>query len=312
MQQDTTITSPNSAIADTTSALSDINLIAYFSEEFMTTLLQLVVIFAIGLPLIFMLRRWVRSFFTKKYATHYGMLAGKVVFYTGLVILTIMVMGQLGFSLAPLLGAAGILGVALGFASQTSVSNIISGLFLIAEQPFKVDDIITVGTNSGFVLSIDMLSVKIRTFDNRFVRIPNEMIIKQEVINNTKFPIRRFNASVSVAYKEDISKVRGILLDVAEKNEYALSEPAPLVIFDLFGQSSIDLLLLVWAPKDEYIQLKNSINEEVKARFDKDGIEIPFPHVSLYSGSESKSLPIELIDRQQLLSGKEDAPKKEK
>lgn len=290
MQQDTT-----SAIADTTSALSNMNLEAFISEEFLATLLQLAIIFVAGLPLIFILRRWARSFFTKKYASHYGMLAGKVVFYTGIVILIIMVMGQLGFSLAPLLGAAGILGIALGFASQTSVSNIISGLFLIAEQPFMVDDIITINTTTGTVLSIDMLSVKLRTFDNRFVRIPNEMIIKQEVINLTKFPIRRFNANVSVAYKEDISRVREVLLDVAEKNEYALSEPKPMVVFDMFGASSIDLLLLVWAPKHEFIFLKNSINEEVKARLDKEDIEIPFPHVSLYSGEASKSIPIEFV-----------------
>lgn len=293
MQQDTTTTTPT-APGDTT-AVTDLNLEALMSEEFLTMLLHLVVIIAVGFPVIFILRSWARSFFTKKYATHYGMLAGKVVFYTGLVILVVTVMGQLGISLAPLLGAAGILGIALGFASQTSVSNIISGLFLIAEQPFKVDDIITINNNSGFVLSIDMLSVKMRTFDNRYVRIPNEMIIKQEVINNTKFPIRRFNASVSVAYKEDIAKVREVLLDIAEKNEYALSEPQPLVIFDMFGASSIDLLLLVWAPKDEYIQLKNSINEEVKARLDKEDIEIPFPHVSLYSGEASKSIPIEFV-----------------
>ncbi|HBQ61673.1 MAG TPA: mechanosensitive ion channel family protein, partial [Balneolaceae bacterium] len=191
MQQDTT-----SAIADTTSALSNMNLEAFISEEFLATLLRLAIIFVVGLPVIFILRRWVRSFFTKKYASHYGMLAGKLVFYTGIVILIIMVMGQLGFSPAPLLGAAGILGVALGFASQTSVSNIISGLFLIAEQPFKVDDIIMINTTTGTVLSIDMLSVKLRTFDNRYVRIPNEMIIKQEVTNITKFPIRRFNANV--------------------------------------------------------------------------------------------------------------------
>lgn len=291
---DSTDVTNDSTLTDST-AISDLNLEAYVSEEFLSLLIRVGLILIVGLPVIFMLRRWAQSFITKRYATHYGMLAGKVVFYTGLITLIITVMGELGVSLAPLLGAAGILGIAIGFASQTSVSNIISGLFLIAEQPFKVDDIITVGNHSGFVTSIDTLSVKIRTFDNRFVRIPNETIIKTEVINNTRFPIRRFNANISVAYKEDISKVREVLLDVAEKNEYALSEPEPLVIFDMYGASSIDLLLLVWAPKDEFIQLKNSINEEVKARFDKDGIEIPFPHVSLYSGEATKSIPIELI-----------------
>ena len=273
---------------------SDFDVSVLMTEEFLTTSIRIAIIIAAGLPLILMLRSWARSFFRKKYATHYGMLAGKIVYYVGLVILLITVLGELGISLAPLLGAAGILGVALGFASQTSVSNIISGFFLIAEQPFKVDDIITVGNTSGFVLSIDMLSVKIRTFDNRFVRIPNEMIIKTEVINNTKFPIRRFNCSVSVAYKEDIGKVREILMDVAEKNEFCMSEPTPLIIFDAFGASSIDLLLLVWAPKDDYIPLKNTINQEVKERFDKEGIEIPFPHLSLYTGSATDAMPIEL------------------
>lgn len=288
MQADSTSTSGNPSL------FADFNLETIMSEAFLTTSIRIAIIVAVGWPLIMMLRSWARAFFRKKYATHYGMLAGKIVYYVGLVILLITVLGELGISLAPLLGAAGILGVALGFASQTSVSNIISGFFLIAEQPFKVDDIITVGNTSGFVLSIDMLSVKIRTFDNRFVRIPNEMIIKTEVINNTKFPIRRFNCSVSVAYKEDIGKVREILMDVAEKNEYCMSEPKPLIIFDAFGSSSIDLLLLVWAPKDDFIPLKNTINQEVKERFDKEGIEIPFPHLSLYTGTATDAMPIEL------------------
>ena len=225
------------------------------------------------------------------------MLAGKLVFYSGLIILTITIMSQLGISMAPLLGAAGIVGIALGFASQTSVSNIISGLFLIAEQPFKVDDIITINNTTGFVMSIDVLSVKLRTFDNKFVRIPNEMIIKTEVINLTRFPIRRFNARISVAYKEDIAQVRKLLMDVAEKNDYVLSEPEPLIIFDAFGTSSIDLLFLVWAPVDEFVLLKNTIQEEVKTKFDEEGIEIPFPHVSLYTGSETKPLSVEMIQK---------------
>src|SRR6056297_2525900 len=273
------------------------NIYNYISEEQFQLILKLALLIGISLPILFVLRGWAKRFFTKKYASHYGMLAGKLVFYSGLIILTVTVMGELGISVAPLLGAAGIVGIALGFASQTSVSNIISGLFLIAEQPFKVDDIITINTTTGFVMSIDVLSVKLRTFDNKFVRIPNELIIKTEVINLTRFPIRRFNAKVSVAYKEDIEKVRTILLDVAEKNQYSLSEPEPQIIFEAFGTSSIDLDFRIWAPVDEWIFLKNSIQEEIKKRFDEEGIEIPFPHVSFYTGEASKPLPIELIQK---------------
>lgn len=281
------------------------NIYNYLSEETVFQIFRILLIFVIGIPVLFLFRGWARSFFTKKYAPHYGMLAGKVVFYTGIIILIITVMGQLGISLAPLLAGAGIVGVALGFASQTSVSNIISGLFLIAEQPFKVDDIINVGGTVGIVMSIDVLSVKLRNFDNMFVRIPNETIIKTEVINLTKFPIRRFSAKVSVAYKENIEKVREILMDVAEKNKYSLSEPEPSIIFDAFGTSSIDLSFRVWAPVDEWILLKNTIQEEIKKRFDEEGIEIPFPHVSLYAGSATKPIPVDMINKSSKLKQEE-------
>lgn len=273
------------------------NIYNYLSQETVYQILRISLLIAIAIPVLYILRSWSRSFFTKKYAPHYGMLAGKVVFYAGIIILIITVMGQLGISLAPLLAGAGIVGVALGFASQTSVSNIISGLFLIAEQPFKVDDIINVDGTIGIVMSIDVLSVKLRTFDNMFVRIPNETIIKTQVINLTKFPIRRFNAKVSVAYKEDIEKVRDILMEVAEDNKYSLSDPEPQIIFDTFGTSSIDLDFRIWAPVDEWILLKNTIQEEIKKRFDEEGIEIPFPHVSLYAGSKTQPIPVEMVEK---------------
>jgi small-conductance mechanosensitive channel len=267
----------------------------YISEETIRTVLKLAIIVAIALPLLFIIRGWAKKFFTKKYAPHYGMLAGKVVLYTGVVMLIITIMSQLGISLAPLLGAAGIVGIALGFASQTSVSNIISGLFLIAEQPFKVDDIITVNNTTGIVMSIDVLSVKLRTFDNQFVRLPNETLIKSEVINVTRFPIRRLSAKVSVAYKEDIGQVREILMEVAEKNQYALAEPEPLIVFEAFGASSIDLSFKVWSLSEEHILLRNTIQEEIKQTFDSKDIEIPFPHVSLYTGSATSPIPIQMV-----------------
>ncbi|MCW9707709.1 mechanosensitive ion channel family protein [Fodinibius salsisoli] len=275
-------------------SLFDIN--TYLSEETIQVAIKLAIFIAIILPVIFLLRGWARRFFTKKYAPHYGMLAGKVVLYSGVVIIIITVMTQLGISLAPLLGAAGIVGIALGFASQTSVSNIISGLFLIAEQPFKVDDIITINATTGIVMSIDVLSVKLRTFDNQFVRIPNETLIKSEVINVTRFPIRRLSAKVSVAYKEDIGQVREILMEVAEKNQYALSEPEPLIVFEAFGASSIDLSFKVWSLSEEHILLRNTIQEEIKQTFDNKDIEIPFPHVSLYTGSATSPIPIQMVD----------------
>jgi small-conductance mechanosensitive channel len=237
---------------------------------------------SIALPLVYFVRGRIRNVVTKRHSEHYGMLAAKIIHYVLMVLVIVIFLTELGLSLTPLLGAAGVLGVAIGFASQTSVSNIISGFFLIAERPFSVGDVIQVGATTGVVLSIDTLSAKLRTFDNRFVRIPNETLVKSEVINLTKFPIRRVEVSVSVAYKEDLKRVREILMDIAESNPLALQEPAPLINFNQFGASSVDLFFLVWTNKENFIQLKNELNEEVKHRFDAAGVEIPFPQMVLH------------------------------
>ncbi len=240
------------------------------------------VFLAVALPLVYFVRGRIRSVVTKKHSEHYGMLAAKIIHYILMVLVVVIFLTELGLSLTPLLGAAGILGIAIGFASQTSVSNIISGFFLIAERPFSVGDVIQVGPTIGTVLSIDTLSAKLRTFDNRFVRIPNETLIKSEVITITKFPIRRVDVGVSVAYKENLKRVREILLGIAESNPLALQEPKPMVNFSAFNASSVDLLFLVWTTRENFIQIRNELNEAVKVRFAEEGIEIPFPQVVVH------------------------------
>lgn len=249
----------------------------------------------VALPLLFTVVRWVRSWVTKQYSAQQGMLVGKLVLYPGMLLVLVTTLWELGFSLAPLLGAAGVVGIAVGFASQTSVSNVISGFFLIGEKPFQVDDVIQVGGTVGRVMSIDTLSVKLRTFDNRFIRIPNETIVKSEVTTITRYPIRRLDLNVGVAYKEDIPRVRETLIDVVRLNPRALMEPEPTVFFDGYGDSSLDLRLAVWTTRENFFTLKNMLLEEIKARFDEEGIEIPFPHRSLYTGEATPPFPIRLV-----------------
>ncbi len=259
-------------------------------------IVRIVLLIFIGLPFVFIVSRWIKRFSLKKFTQQQAMIFEKLVLYSGIVIIAISILNDFGFKLAHLLGAAGILGIAIGFASQTSVSNIISGLFLIGEKPFEIGDIITVGTTKGVVMSIDTLSIKLRTFDNKLVRIPNESIIKSEVTNITRFPIRRVDINLGVAYKEDLKRVKTILSDVAQNNPLCLMEPEPIIIFQGFGNSSVDIFFGVWAAKNDWLALKNSIMEDIKKRFDEEGIEIPFPHVSLYSGSASQAIPIKIID----------------
>jgi small-conductance mechanosensitive channel len=224
-----------------------------------------------------------------------AMLLRRLVFYPIVILSLMAALNQLGFHLGVLLGAAGLLTVALGFASQTSASNLISGLFLIAERPFVVGNIITVEGVTGEVLSIDLLSVKLRTFDNLYVRVPNETIIKTRVTNNSHFPIRRFDMAVGVAYKEDLDRVRTILNEVADRNPLVLTEPAPLFIFMGFGDSSLDMQFSVWAQRETWLEMRNQMHLQVKAAFDAHGVEIPFPHRTLYTGSETVPFPLRMV-----------------
>jgi len=226
---------------------------------------------------------------------HQSTLFKRLIYWVILGLFLASALRHLGFSLSVLLGAAGILTVAIGFASQTSASNLISGLFLVAEKPFQLGDMITVGNTTGEVLSIDLLSVKLRTFDNLFVRIPNESLIKTEMTNLTRFPIRRFDLQIGVAYRENIDHVRRVLRTVAEKNPLCLDEPEPLFLFTGFGDSSLNIQFSVWAKRENFRDLRNAIQEQIKLAFDEEGIEIPFPHRTLYTGSETAPFPVRVV-----------------
>lgn len=232
----------------------------------------------------------------------------RIVRYGVLSIFALAALNEFGFDLKILLGAAGVLSVAVGFASQTSASNLISGLFLIAENPFNVGDVVTVGETTGEVLSIDLLSVKLRTFDNLFVRIPNETVLKTEVRTLTRFPIRRFDLKLGVAYKEDLAQVREILAEVADRNPLCLEEPAPLFILTGFGASSLDIQFSVWATRENFLPLRNSIQEEIKRAFDRHGVEIPFPHLSIYAGSVTGPLPVRVVQSESAGEGGSQTP----
>ena len=265
------------------------------AEDFLQALFRAALYIVIGFILIRVVIIVVRRL-TKGRATDQArMLTVKVIKYSGIVVLTAIVLLEFGVNLTPILGAAGILGLAVGIASQTSLSNVISGVFLVSEKPFAVGDVIRVGEKAGIVVSIDLLSVKIRTFDNLYIRIPNEKILSGEVTNITRYPIRRMDFSLSVAYKEDLRQVRDVLQAIARRNILVLDEPAPIILFRDFGDSGISILFGVWFQKKDYIDVRNSIFLDIKDGFKENGIEIPFPHRTLYAGAVTDPFPVRVV-----------------
>ena len=258
-------------------------------------LTRALLLFLFGIGLATLAGRSVVRMLQSRTSRHHTALMRRLVFYTIVVIFAIAAMREAGFAPGVFLGAAGILTVAIGFASQTSASNMISGLFLIVEKPFEIGNMIEVGGTSGEVVAIDMLSIKLRTPDNQYVRIPNETIIKSQVINRSRFPIRRLDLAVGIAYREDIKKVEDLLLKLADDLPVCLQEPKPFILVKDFGASSVDLQFSYWVPSDKVLEGRSRMMKAIKSAFDAQDIEIPFPHTSVYAGSRSEPFRIQLM-----------------
>jgi small-conductance mechanosensitive channel len=260
-------------------------LVAWFTDPLRIGVLVRAVVYVVAGILLARAARYAVGRTATTLSAQQRQLLVRLAYYGILTLFFVSALRQFGFDFAVLLGAAGIVTLAIGFASQTSASNLISGLFLVLERVVQVGDVLTVDDVTGEVLSVDLLSTKIRTFDNLLVRIPNETMVKARITTLNRFPIRRVDLQVGVAYHSDLAAVQRTLFEVAHANPICLDEPAPLLIAQGFGDSSIDYQLSVWAKTDQFLALRNSITREVKEAFDAAGIEIPFPQRVVHGGA---------------------------
>lgn len=196
--------------------------------------------------------------------------------YCFYVIAVLYILSLFGINLKAIWGAAGIAGVAIGFAAQTSVSNLISGLFVLTEGSIHVGDTIIVGDVTGIVDEVKLLSVRVHTYDNQMVRIPNSTIINSNLTNNSYHNKRRLTLKVGVDYSTDMRKALKTLQKAPSLCPTVLEDPAPAVWFDGFDASSINLVVAVWFKPADFLQTKNDLYIAIKQVLDEAGISIPF------------------------------------
>lgn len=177
---------------------------------------------------------------------HAAMVVGKVIRYGGAVVLALLVAEGLGWDLTALLATAGVVGVAVGFAAQTSLSNVIAGVFLLVDRPFEVGDTVEIGGHEGVVLEITLLSMRIRTVDDVVVRWPNEVVLKERITNLSRLPVRRLQLLVRLPGETDVPTVRDALLAAVRACPRVLVEPAPEIrLRDLDG-GTVQTLVRTW------------------------------------------------------------------
>ncbi len=191
----------------------------------------------------------------------------------------------IGVNITSILGAAGVLGMAIGFASQTALSNVISGLFIISEKKVKIGDYISVGEDAGSVESIKLLAVWLRKVDNSLVRIPNSTLIQSPMTNITGDELRRCDFAIGVDYGSDLLKVREVLMTVIKQQPLLATDPEPVLLFSGFGESSLDLHLGAWCKTSDYHHVRFLFASAILEAFAKEGINIPYPCRTLFTQS---------------------------
>jgi len=194
----------------------------------------------------------------------------------------IAAISKLGVQTTSLIAVLGAAGLAVGLALQGSLSNLASGVIIIALRPFKVGDYVEAGVNAGIIENIQLFYTKMRTPDNRELLIPNSSITSSTVINYNARSERRCDMVFGVSYDTDLDKTRKILQELLDKDERVLADPAPMIVIGELADSSINLWVRPWVRTDDYWAFKWDYTEAVKKRFDEEGIGIPFPQRDIH------------------------------
>lgn len=178
-----------------------------------------------------------------------------------------------------ILGATGLLTIAIGFAARTPISNLISGLFLVFERPFIVGNIIEVGGFRGEVVSRNLLSLTLRTLDNVMVRIPNELVIGSSVSNISFFPIRRLDVKYLLSSQDSLTRLEEIFNEVARRNGLALDEPEPYFYVNEFRENCTEVIFRVWSSTEDFLKFQSEFPKELHRAVKASGMESIRHHV---------------------------------
>jgi len=215
----------------------------------------------------------------------------KLVYYVIILWAFVVALPQLNVDLSGLLVAGGIAGLVIAFASQSVVSNLVSGLFLMFEHPIKIGDNVNVAGVTGSVEDVRVLSTVVKTYDGLYVRIPNEEVFTSNITNYVHNAARRFEYQIGIRYQDDANKAIRIAKEVIETHPFALKSPAPSVFVDTFGDNRVNLTAYIWAPARNWWDVRTDLLWKIKQAFEENGIEIPLPQrtVVFADGLEVKS-----------------------
>ena len=212
-------------------------------------------------------------------------ISGGAVMATGI----LMALSQIGISLAPMLAGLGVAGFIIGFALQDSLGNFAAGAMILIYRPYDVDDFVEVTGASGLVRKMNLVSTTITTFDNQTLVVPNSKIWGDVIKNVTAQKVRRVDLEFGIGYDDDIEFAEKVLHEIVTKNKMVLKQPEPNIRLHTLADSSVNFIVRPWTKTDDYWDVYWDITREVKLRFDREGISIPFPQRDVHMYTEKEA-----------------------
>lgn len=210
----------------------------------------------------------------------------RVVYYGIIFIGVLIALPYFNVNLAGLLVAGGVIGVIIGFASQSVVSNFISGLFIIVERPVKIGDAINIGEVNGNVEEIRVLSTTVSATDGTYVRIPNEKVFTSNITNYVAHVARRVEYTIGIDYADDAGKAVSVIGVLLSAHPFVLKNPKPQIFAKELGASAVNISVLFWAPSSEWGDVRNEMLWKIKVALEENGLSFPNPQQMIRFGNE--------------------------
>ncbi|MAS41359.1 MAG: mechanosensitive ion channel protein [Porticoccaceae bacterium] len=203
--------------------------------------------------------------------------SSSLVYYGLLALVVISALGQLGIQTASLAAVIAAAGLAIGLAMQGSLSNFAAGFLLLVFRPFRIGDYVELAGTAGTVEKILIFTTELKSLDNKKVIIPNSAITSATIVNYSANPTRRLDLVIGISYDDDIDRARDAIRAVLDADDRVLADPAPFVAVSALADSSVNFVVRPWAKSADYWALYCDLTENIKKRFDAEGITIPYP-----------------------------------
>ena len=200
-----------------------------------------------------------------------------VLYYVSVAIVIVISLGNLGIPTTTIVAVLGAATLAVGLALQDSLGNLAAGVMIILLRPYRLGDFVEVNGENGYVSDIQIFHTTLTTRDNKTVFIPNSDVMSSNITNYSKTDLVRLDLTYGIGYNDDILKAKRILEEIVHGESRVAVDPAPVVAVKELGDSSVNLAVRPYVYVRDMVPVSFAITEQVKLRFDAEGISIPFP-----------------------------------